>query len=251
MCGDSTDTEFIDKLMNGDKADMVFTDPPYGMNLDTDFSDMPSAPGTTSKKYKSITGDNKDYDPSHVLNSFDYCEELFLWGADYYAERIQNKNEGSWIVWDKRKEGGTDKLFGSSFELCWSKTKHKRDIARIMWAGYFGMGADDTKKRIHPTQKPAILAEWFFEKWGVNKTLIVDLFLGSGSTLIACEKTERKCYGMEIDPHYCSVVIERWQNYTGKKAVKLENVEGCEPSPHVFVDGSIENQCADECPVNG
>ena len=109
-----------------------------------------------------------------------------------------------------------DKMFGSSFELCWSKSKHKREIARVLWAGYFGMGGEDTKQRVHPTQKPIDLVIWFFERYKGNK--VIDLFLGSGSTLIACEKTGRKCYGMELDPHYCDVIIKRWEDYTGKKA---------------------------------
>jgi len=227
MCGDSTDKATVEKLMNGKNADMVFTDPPYGMNLDCDFSDMPSAKGTTSKKYKNVIGDHEDFSPSlitTIFENFSYAREIFLWGADYYADILPDRNNGSWVVWDKRSDGGMDKLFGSSFELCWSRTKHKRDLARIVWAGYFGMGADDTKTRVHPTQKPAKLAQWFFERWGKDNDVIVDLFLGSGSTLIACEKTGRKCYGMELDEHYCSVIIKRWQDFTGKKAERI--VEG-------------------------
>lgn len=72
-------------------------------------------------------------------------------------------------------------------------------------------------KRVHPTQKPVGLAEIFFDRW-LKGDLVLDLFLGSGSTLIACEKTNRTCYGSELDPHYCSVIIKRWQDYTGKEA---------------------------------
>ena len=72
------------------------------------------------------------------------------------------------------------------------------------------------KKRHHPTQKPIDLVLWFFERYKGNK--VVDVFLGSGSTLIACEKTNRVCYGMELDEHYCDVIIKRWEQYTGKKA---------------------------------
>ena len=85
-----------------------------------------------------------------------------------------------------------------------------------LWAGFFGLSSEDTKNRIHPTQKPVTLIEWFFERYKGN--LVIDLFLGSGSTLIACEKTNRKCYGMEIDPHYCDVIVKRWEEYTGQKA---------------------------------
>ena len=80
------------------------------------------------------------------------------------------------------------------------------------------MSSDDTKQRVHPTQKPTELAVWFFDRWGSGLITVLDLFLGSGSTLIACEKTNRKCYGMELDPHYCDVIVKRWEEFTGKKA---------------------------------
>lgn len=75
-----------------------------------------------------------------------------------------------------------------------------------------------TEKRVHPTQKPIALAEWFFERWGKDAKNIWDGYLGSGSTLIACEKTNRRCFGMEIDPHYVDIVIARFEKFTGQKA---------------------------------
>ena len=221
LCGDSTKAEYVEKLMNGEKADMVFTDPPYGMNLDTDYTKMTS----TSLKHDRVIGDDVQFDASFVLKAFAYCDEIFLWGADYYLETLHRDYPklGSWIVWDKRSNeeniGLLDKAFGSDFELCWSKAKHKREICRILrQTGYFEARSDD--KRVHPTQKPISLSEWFFERWGKGRTNIVDLFLGSGSTLIAAEKTGRKCYGMELDPKYCDVIVKRWEDFTGKKASK-------------------------------
>tara|TARA_Y100001938_G_scaffold41927_1_gene57772 strand:+ start:16879 stop:18036 length:1158 start_codon:yes stop_codon:yes gene_type:complete len=217
LCGDSTVKENIELLLDGNKADMVFTDPPYGMNLDTDYSSMKSKlfKGKTGADYhKPIIGDNVDFNPAFFLNYFHYCKEQFWWGGDYYAEYLPKGS--SWVVWDKRLDDSADKMYGSCFELCWSKTKHKRDIARIKWAGIFGTDKEFDKKRHHPTQKPIDLVLWFFERYKGNK--VVDIFLGSGSTLIACEKTKRVCYGMELDPHYCDVIINRWEQYTGKKA---------------------------------
>ena len=227
MCGDSTDKECVDKLMNGKKADMVFTDPPYGMNLDTDFSGMKSKlfkGKTGGSDYTKVIGDNDDFKPeliTTIFNNFNYCKEIFTWGADYYAELLPNKNDGSWIVWDKRLNDSADKMYGSCFELCWSKNKHKRDIARIKWAGIFGMEKQDTKNRVHPTQKPINLIFWFLNKYSKKNDLIVDLFGGSGSTLIACEYLNRNCYMMELDPKYCDVIITRWERLTGRKAVLL------------------------------
>ena len=225
MCGDSTKESDVDKLMNGEKADMVFTDPPYGMNLDTDYTDMNSKfkGSKGGNKYNKVIGDNNDFKPeliTTIFKNFDYCKEVFIWGADYFAEYIENKNNGSWIVWDKRLDESADKMYGSCFEMCWSKNKHKREIARIKWAGIFGMEKEHDKKRVHPTQKPMLLTEWFFNKWGKGLSIIGDLYLGSGSTLIACEKTNRICYGMELDTKYCDVIIERWEQFTGQKAKK-------------------------------
>ncbi len=217
LCGDSTKKENIELLLDGNKADMVFTDPPYGMNLDTDYSSMKSKlfKGKTGGDYhKPIIGDDKNFNPSFFLNYFDYCKEQFWWGGDYYAEYLPKGS--SWVVWDKRLDDSADKMYGSCFELCWTKSKHKRDIARIKWAGIFGTEKEFDKKRHHPTQKPIDLVLWFFERYKGNK--VVDVFLGSGSTLIACEKTNRVCYGMELDEHYCDVIIKRWEQYTGKKA---------------------------------
>jgi DNA modification methylase len=228
MCGDSTSVDAVDKLMDGGKADMVFTDPPYGMKLNTDYSDIKGSAKAKiknlgGKKYGKIIGDHDDFTPdliNTVFSCFPYVNEVFLWGADYYAELIPNKNDGSWIVWDKRGSEEADKIVGSCFELCWSKQKHKRDIARVKWMGAFGHA--DARNRVHPSQKPLALCNWFFEKWGKDNDLVVDLFGGSGSTLIACEKTGRSCRMMELDPKYCDVIVKRWEEFTGQKA-RLEN----------------------------
>lgn len=227
MCGDSTKIEDVEKLMNGQKADMVFTDPPYGMDLDTDYSNLNSKPEFVAEKhlksmrgnkYDRVIGDDEDYDPSHLFTMFEDVKEMFLWGADYYSERLVNKNEGSWIVWDKRNENeNLDKMFGSQFELCWSKNNHKREIARVQWAGVFGTEQEFDHKRHHPTQKPIKLSSWFIEKYSQPKQNVIDLFGGSGSTLIACEQTNRICYMMELDPKYCDVIRKRYAKFIGKE----------------------------------
>jgi DNA modification methylase len=227
MCGDSTMIDDVERLMNGEKADMVFTDPPYGMRLDTDYRSMGS-----KNNFKPILGDGDDFKPELIqtlLGAFSYCSEIFLFGADYYAELINNRNDGSWIVWDKRSHGeeniGTlDGSFGSDFELCWSKAKHQRKMCRVIR----NKGAFIKKREgvgtVHPSQKPVEMVEWFFDKWAKNLKNIADLFGGSGSTLIACEKTNRKCFMMELDPHYCGVILDRWQKFTGKKAHREDGV---------------------------
>jgi len=242
LCGDSTKKEDVDRLMQGKKADMVFTDPPYGMNLDTDWSDAKSnlkfykekGCNGQGNKYDAVIGDKDDFIPDliyTIFNNFNYCKEIFVWGADYYSDLVLNKDKGSWFVWDKRSNENTDinkasqsdKMYGSTFELCFSKNRHKREIARVKWGGIFGTATepDKDKSRKHPTQKPVELSKWFINKFSKDNNLIVDLFLGSGSTLIACENTGRICYGCEIDPVYVEVSIQRWEKLTGKRRVKV------------------------------
>ena len=231
MCGDSTSIDSVDKLMDGQKADMVFTDPPYGMFLNADYSDMDSKfkGSNGGNKYDKVIGDHNDFTPeliNTIFACFSYCKEIFMWGADYYAELLPNKNEGSWVVWDKRGDESADKMYGSTFELCWSKARHKRMMARVKWAGIFGMEKEHDKKRVHPTQKPVELVVWFFDYFSLkDKTNVVDLYGGSGSTLIASEKVGKKAFVMELDPKYCDVIVKRWEEFTGKKAVLLTETE--------------------------
>ena len=235
MCGDSTDRTMIDELLDGAKVNMIYTDPPYGMNLDTDYSGMQNH--LDFAKEKGFTGGKKydggivdDFNPKMISTILDLnVKETFLWGADYFAELLPEKNDGSWIVWDKRANGNdniqedysSDKMYGSCFELCWSRNRHKRDIARVKWAGVFGTEQEFDRKRHHPTQKPIKLSEWFLSRYSKENDEILDLFGGSGSTLIACEQLDRTCYMMELDPKYCDVIIKRWETLTGEKAVLI------------------------------
>jgi DNA modification methylase len=223
------------------------TDPPYGMNLDTDFKKMCTTKSASkrkdlkkiaeSKKYRKVKGDNEDFTPeliNTIFSNFNYCKEIFLFGADYYSDLIPNKNKGSWIIWDKRAGIETMKWSTSEFETCWSKTKHHRKIARFMWTGMCGTQneKEETKinkgaiKRMHPNQKPTILFDWFFENWGKDKTNIVDLYGGSGSVLISCERNNKKCFIQEYDVLYCQVIIDRYINFkqnNGEDVFLLKN----------------------------
>ena len=228
ICGDSTDALNINILMQGKKADMILSDPPYGMCLDTDFSgavgSLGRKGGTRGNKYDKVIGDNEDFKPELISTFFDnfgYCKEVFLFGADYFAELLPNKNDGSWLVWDKRKESQADAI-GSEFELIWSKNKHKRRMLRHDWFGFLSsQNAKDAQHRVHPTQKPVTLLADIINQWGDGCDVIVDLYGGSGSTLIACEQLNRTCYMMELDPKYCDVIVKRWENFTGNKAKKI------------------------------
>lgn len=231
MCGDSTDLETVKRLMGGAKADMVLTDPPYGMFLDTDFSTIKGflksigrKNSTQGNKYEKVIGDNEDFSPrliETIFDSFGYCKDMFLFGADYYAEIIPEKNQGSWLCWDKRKESQADAI-GSEFELIWSKNKHKRRMLRHDWFGFLSsQDQEDARNRVHPTQKPISLLVDIMSQWGNDSRVIADLYGGSGSTMMACEQLGKTCYMMELDPHYCDVIIARWEKLTGKEATKL------------------------------
>lgn len=231
LCGDATDKADVERLMAGEKADMVFTDPPYGMRLDTEYEreDWGNRPnnhsgGNQGNSYARVKGDHDDFSPAlieAVFAHFPDCPEVFIWGADYFAEHIPGRIEGSWVVWDKvtnrhGEESECAKFHGSNFELCWSKARHKRELARVM---HKGLASVEKDRRVHPTQKPVQLAEWFFDRWGKDARIVWDGYLGSGSTLIACEKTGRRCFGTELEPLYVDVILARWAKYTGKDPI--------------------------------
>jgi site-specific DNA-methyltransferase (adenine-specific) len=201
-------------LMDGQKADMVFTDPPYGINEKGDRSKRGGA--TQGGNFKDFIDDSIEY----AVKAFNICDELNIprqvwWGANYYAHHIPQSN--NWFVWDKRVED-KQKDTQSDCELAWVKSKWSSvRIFRHLWKGML-KDSERGQSRVHPTQKPVELAIWSFDYFK-DVTSVLDLFLGSGSTLIACEKTNRKCYGMELDPHYVDVIIKRWQEFTGKEAV--------------------------------
>jgi len=217
MCGDSTDKASVEALMDGEKADMVYTDPPYGIAYSSSKFDG-NTKGVTNKRNKAdmIIGDGEDFDPSFILEMFPSVKEIFIWGMQYYPHKL---GRGGIICWNKKQESEADCPHGD-FELCWSKSERNK-MCWLKWGGF--NNKEKGEDRLHTTQKPIDLGLWFFDNWGKGKAVIVDLFGGSGSTLIACEKTKRKCRMMELDPKYIDVIIERWQNFTGKKAELIES----------------------------
>lgn len=221
MCGDSTDAGTVALLMNGDKADMVFTDPPYGINESgqrkSRGADKFKASGRVCKgrNYKDFVDDSTEY----AEKAFDIIQDMNIprqvrWGANYYAHHIPQS--ANWFIWDKRVEEKNHDT-QSDCEMAWVKSKWSSvRIFRHLWKGAF-KDSEHGQARVHPTQKPVALAEWAFDYFRDVKS-VLDLFGGSGSTLIACEKTKRQCYMMELDPHYIDVIIQRWQNFVGKSA---------------------------------
>lgn len=219
MCGDSTNAEDVETLMEGNKVDMVFTDPPYGIRED---GDRTTRKGTVKGGKAIVKGGNfksfLDDSTSYAIDAFHLCENVprqVWWGANYYCHSIPLSN--NWFIWDKRVEE-KQKDDNSDCEMAWVKSEYNSiRIFRHLWKGLM-KDSEQSVKRVHPTQKPIALAEWAFEYFK-NVISVLDLFGGSGSTLIACEKTSRECYMMELEETYCDVIINRWQNYTGKQAI--------------------------------
>ena len=212
-CGDSSKPGLMEVFGVSSKPTGIITDPPYGMNLDVTSSDLGRGDADRvsqrARNYKPVHGDDEDFDPSFIFEFYGEIKEVFLWGADYFAEFIPNRNDGSWLTWDKR-EGVEDMEFSlSSFELCWSKARHRRDIIRQRWVGVLGMESQDTNHRYHPTQKPWEVFAWIMNEYFQPNDTILDLFLGSGSSIVAAEKNKMIVLGADLEPLYVAVILER------------------------------------------
>lgn len=212
MCGDSLNPTDLDRLINGAHIDCLLTDPPYGINLDTEW-----AKGG-GRDYKKVANDDIPFDASFLRTYFANTQEQFWWGANYFHRTLcPDDLDGSWLVWDKRTPE-TDSVVGAGFELCWSAQKHKQDLLRYHWTNYTSH-TNAGFRRAHPTEKPVAMLEEILNRWATKNGTVADLFGGSGSTLIAAHQTNRVAYLMELDPHYCDVICARYQKATGIKPI--------------------------------
>ena len=219
MCGDSTSIDAVDELMDGQKADMVFTDPPYGVEYQSNMR-------TKSQKFDVLANDDQFLDIAPILEVFSKGW-MFVWTS----WKVQNKwidqlsafgYPSNIVIWHKPGGGIGDlkKTFSSDYEvaLVWHRGAELQG-KRI--GSVWKINKDSSMKYVHPTQKPVALAEEALDKTTASKSIVLDLFGGSGSTLIACEKQNRHARLMELDPKYCDVVVKRWEDFTGKKATLL------------------------------
>ena len=230
LCGDATIKADVDALMGGQKADMVFTDPPYGVEYDgTHLSSGTYFGEGQREKLKNDDVDMyKETIPiiSNILKADKSCAYIFYAGAKgkyiYDAVDKSDMKIRALIIWNKNH---------AQFGSMGSQYKQKHEPILYLYkktTDWYGANNEITvwdidrasRNEYHPTQKPIELALRVIENH--HPEVVVDIFLGSGSTLIACEKTNRKCYGMEIDPHYCDVIVKRWEDYTGNKAERFE-----------------------------
>ena len=232
LCGDCTDFENIDQLLLDQKAHMVFTDPPWNVAYGK----------VKHPKYKNnqILNDDMSTDDFQIFlnKSFNSLAKLSMKGTIVYlvmsaqewgnAMLEMKKNNFHWsstIIWNKDRHVISRKDYHTKYEPIWygwydSKRLKKLDDRKQSDVWDF---KKPFKSKLHPTTKPVELIERTIKNSSDSNNLVIDLFLGSGSTLIACEKTNRKCFGMELDPKYCDVIVQRWEDYTGKKAILMES----------------------------
>ena len=233
LCGDSTNPQHVDKLMDGKQADMVFTDPPYAL--------FGNSTGTTVADDKMIRPFFRDIGKAIFLAAkkgahFYSCLDWKSWAAvmdSYSGAGLTIKNM---IVWDKG-HGALGKAYRSQHELIMfgvcanvgisitatAAVSSDRQISDVnVW-----QCSREPKKGMHAALKPQDLIKRALNNSSSKGEFVLDLFGGSGSTLIACEDTNRKCRMMEMEPKYCDVIVKRWEDFTGNTAV-------CEPSADHF-----------------
>ena len=211
MCGDSTSIDAVDRLMDGQKADMVFTDPPYNIDYQ----------GVSDKRDKIANDKMADNDFVQFLkDSIMGCETMYVCCSWQYAHLFRSALEGiarspkAMIVWDKVNPAQhLDKYF-KQHEIIWyyGDFGGHKTLRGDIWQ------MKRQRNTVHPTMKPVELIDMAMVDQPDKKN-VYDAFGGSGSTLISCEKNHRDCYMMELDPKYCDVIIKRWQDFTGKEAV--------------------------------
>ena len=227
MCGDSTSIDAVDNLMVGQKADMVFTDPPYGVSYTGGAKKWDGIKNDALQKENLIDFLNAVFNCA-VISSKDSAP-WYVWHAsntshDFYQALQQvGKKPSAQIIWVKNQMAGGFGDYRGKHEPCiycsggksaWHGGRDQHTIWNI----------DRERNYQHPTQKPVALAEKALKNSSKSGDIVIDLFGGSGSTLIACEKIGRHARLMELDPKYCDVIVKRWEDFTGKKAVLLTEV---------------------------
>jgi site-specific DNA-methyltransferase (adenine-specific) len=184
-------------------VDAVITDPPYGINYLPEWDKWDGSASDFSK----IEGDDKPFDPLPFLK----YRTVVLFGANYYSDKLPL---GGWLVWDKRLDEKKDKMIGSPFELAWfvsENTSAKCKMVRVMHGGVINADSvyGNNEKRFHPTQKPIRVMTSIIEAFTKKGDTILDPFMGSGSTGVACVKLGRNFIGIEKEPKYYDIAARR------------------------------------------
>lgn len=224
MCGDSAEESDVSRLMAGKLADMVFTDPPYGVSY-------------VGKTKEALTIESDDFDENKLTainRKWFNCVDLAIRPGAYVLATVPARPLHLIFAFDWKDRGWLRQIMvwnKSSMVLGHSEYHYKHEPILFGWKPGGGRlaNSDRTKTTVwdfskpsrsaeHPTMKPVEMWEYGISNHSVKGSILYEPFSGSGTCIIACEKTDRICYGMEIDPHYCSVIINRWQEFTGKTA---------------------------------
>jgi DNA modification methylase len=233
LCGDSTDSDQVAKLMNGEKADMVFTDPPYGMAYESNAWDSKKSEVKQKRTDTQILNDENTNVGQDALNLIPLFLEnnrhFYIWCRwdcfNDFKEVCQNIGKiKSVVIWDKGGPGLGD-LKGSYGDSEWAifgmigrRELHERQN------GVWQVNRMKGLQMQHPTQKPLEICEKGINNSTNINELILDLFLGSGSTMVASHQLKRKCYGMELDPKYCQVIIDRMKKLDPSLEIKRNGI---------------------------
>lgn len=200
MCGDATRREDVMQLVAGERVNLVLTDPPYGINVVDS--------GARMRRYKPIENDHStELARLHYGIAQDITDKIILWGGQYFTDFLPVSY--GWLQWDKKR--GNKMSFGSG-ELAWSSFLRHNYVYTQYWNGgsYAGSRDINPSPHVHPTQKPVELHMKILDDFTTPGDIILDCFGGSGTTLIACEMTGRKCLMMEISPEYCDIIAQRF-----------------------------------------
>lgn len=227
MCGDSTSITDVDKLMNGEKADLVLTDPPY--NIQTEGGCRGSIGKSLAKQGKDIEF-IADFNPEEFLNTlpavfeknmnaYIFCNKELL--PQYLNWAVENKYSYNVLVWKKPSAIPIGDSHRPDIEYMLLFRKNAIWNNGLNNVNYSRCLEVSRETGLHPTMKPISLLANEMQISSNKGSNVVDFFGGSGSTLIACEQLERKCFMMEYEPKYVDVIIDRWEQFTGEKAVLL------------------------------
>jgi DNA modification methylase len=219
LCGDSTSSDAVSKLMNGEKADLVFTDPPYGVSYQSNYR-------TKSEKFDILKND--DVFITEWINNLPLFSKgfVFVWTSwkvlkqwIEFCEPIGDLS--NIIIWNKGGGGIGDleKTFSTDFEVALCYHRGAKIIGKRL-GSVWSVGKDGSSTYLHPTQKPVELAAMAIQNILELNKICLDLFLGSGTTMVASHKLSRKCYGMELDPKYCQVIVDRMKKLDPSLVIK-------------------------------
>ena len=219
LCGNAQVKEDLDKLLDGVQVDLLLTDPPYGIDIVKPNGTVGTSDTVEPRLYKPVIGDDKPFDPQHLL---DLDVPTIIFGANNFSSKLPDMSK--WIVWFKRPSLDLKPNTFSDCELAWTNLKGKAvSCYHHTWFGMIRQGERrlELKERVHPTQKPVGLLKRLIEEYCPPNGVVLDLYGGSGSTLIACAETGRTCYMMELSKDYVEIIQERYWNYRDKDQTKL------------------------------